>query len=425
MNVIKLFADGKNSIKEIMALKHILRYLGLYVIENPQLDSKEYDVKSIADIYVVKKNDKKEQYVNNNNWNKTILISDSQMDFNNVPVIIDTSGCISLSFLQTFTDQLLSIIESDINCVNNLIINSNDYRNIVKVIIEAYVKNDMFESSIYIKYFYPNESLYDDISRSYMNYISAVMDIYEKYYTSDLLTYNIIYAMYEMNLACKKNNHSHSYPDDLISKISDEIRIRFKDNEEAILLSAEVACELKNSWAKAANEYDTIYLEHCSYAHYKRGRILRKYVNDIVGAKEEINKAIEYKPDCYKAWFQYAVCNDDGRNILEAYTALNKVYEILYSNMKDEILSPVELEYLYKAELRLQQLNKKYYILQQLSNDYDKLIYDIEENAGKYIECYINNVCFNLAQNEKNDLRDEIKEEVHNRLMEYKKQINN
>ena len=70
-------------------------------------------------------------------------------------------------------------------------------------------------------------------------------------------------------------------------------------------------------------------------------------------------------------------------------------------------------------------LNKKYYILQQLSNDYDKLIYDIEENAGKYIECYINNVCFNLAQNEKNDLRDEIKEEVHNRLMEYKKQINN
>ena len=57
MNVIKLFADGKNSIKEIMALKHILRYLGLYVIENPQLDSKEYDVKSIADIYVVKKND--------------------------------------------------------------------------------------------------------------------------------------------------------------------------------------------------------------------------------------------------------------------------------------------------------------------------------------------------------------------------------
>lgn len=180
MNVIKLFADGKNSIKEIMALKHILRYLGLYVIENPQLDSKEYDVKSIADIYVVKKNDKKEQYVNNNNWNKTILISDSQMDFNNVPVIIDTSGCTSLSFLQTFTDQLLSIIESDINCVNNLIINSNDYRNIVKVIIEAYVKNDMFESSIYIKYFYPNESLYDDISRSYMNYISAVMDIYEK-----------------------------------------------------------------------------------------------------------------------------------------------------------------------------------------------------------------------------------------------------
>ena len=100
-------------------------------------------------------------------------------------------------------------------------------------------------------------------------------------------------------------------------------------------------------------------------------------------------------------------------------------YEILYSNMKDEILSPVELEYLYKAVLRLQQLNKKYYILQQLSNDYDKLIYDIEENAGKYIECYINNVCFNLAQNEKNDLRDEIKEEVHNRLMEYKKQINN
>lgn len=83
------------------------------------------------------------------------------------------------------------------------------------------------------------------------------------------------------------------------------------------------------------------------------------------------------------------------------------------------------MEYLYKAVLRLQQLNKKYYILQQLSNDYDKLIYDIEENAGKYIECYINNVCFNLAQNEKNDLRDEIKEEVHNRLMEYKKQINN
>lgn len=182
---------------------------------------------------------------------------------------------------------------------------------------------------------------------------------------------------------------------------------------------------LKIAGRKPANEYDTIYLEHCSYAHYKRGRILRKYVNDIVGAKEEINKAIEYKPDCYKAWFQYAVCNDDGRNILEAYTALNKVYEILYSNMKDEILSPVELEYLYKAVLRLQQLNKKYYILQQLSNDYDKLIYDIEENAGKYIECYINNVCFNLAQNEKNDLRDEIKEEVHNRLMEYKKQINN
>lgn len=93
MNVIKLFADEKNSIKEIMALKHILRYFGLYVIENPQLDSKEYDVKSIADIYVVKKNDNKEQYVNNYNWSKTILISNESIDYNNdVSVIIDTTG---------------------------------------------------------------------------------------------------------------------------------------------------------------------------------------------------------------------------------------------------------------------------------------------------------------------------------------------
>ena len=426
MNVIKLFADEKNSIKEIMALKHILRYFGLYVIENPQLDSKEYDVKSIADIYVVKKNDNKEQYVNNYNWSKTILISNESIDYNNdVSVIIDRTGCTSLQFLQEFTDQLLSIIESDIACINNLIIQSDDYRNIIKAIIKVYTENDIFENSIYIKYFYPNELLYQEISKNYTSYIKKLIEIYEEYYNSDLLTYNIIFAMYEMNLACKKNNHAHIYPDDLISQISDEIKTRFKDNEEAILLSAEVACEFKNSWAKAANEYDTIYLEHCSYAHYKRGRILRKYVNDIVGAKEEINKAIEYKPDCYKAWFQYAVCNDDGRNILEAYTALNKVYEILYNNMKDEILSPVELEYLYKSLLRLRQLNKQYYVLQQLFDNYDKLICEIEDNYGKYIDSYIKNVCSRLSRNGKNYLQNEIKKEVYNRLMEYKKQMNN
>lgn len=211
MNVIKLFADEKNSIKEIMALKHILRYFGLYVIENPQLDSKEYDVKSIADIYVVKKNDNKEQYVNNYNWSKTILISNESIDYNNdVSVIIDTTGCTSLQFLQEFTDQLLSIIESDIACINNLIIQSDDYRNIIKAIIKVYTENDIFENSIYIKYFYPNELLYQEISKNYTSYIKKLIEIYEEYYNSDLLTYNIIFAMYEMNLACK-NEQSCTY----------------------------------------------------------------------------------------------------------------------------------------------------------------------------------------------------------------------
>lgn len=57
--------------------------------------------------------------------------------------------------------------------------------------------------------------------------------------------------------------------------------------------------------------------------------------------------------------------------------------------------------------------------------NYDKLICEIEDNYGKYIDSYIKNVCSRLSRNGKNYLQNEIKKEVYNRLMEYKKQMNN
>lgn len=58
---------------------------------------------------------------------------------------------------------------------------------------------------------------------------------------------------------------------------------------------------------------------------------------------------IRYKKDYFSAWYQIAVCYESQGNYEEAVKAFEQICLILDKKFNKHLLSPIEIEYLYKA----------------------------------------------------------------------------
>ncbi len=353
MDLIRIFCDI-NDIKFKNLLNHFLRYMAVY-IEEIYSWGEERKNESLVDIFIISKY-YTEVSVDIEIEKKAILILTDGYDVDErygVHKIVYENYSQEEDFLSELLDQINDILVVRKKFENRLIFQSAVVGK--DGITKVYAGNHIFESSILARHFFENRERLEWILVNYKNYINDLNNLFEKN-KSDLIKYAISYAMYEADVACKKHSYELLYSPECIVANCLELMKRYEDNTEICLLIADVHFELMDSWAKAANEYGNAHLMYCAYAHYKRGRILRKYADDIDNAIISIKNALELNPAYYNAWYQYAMCYNEKNDYEREIYALQKIYFILKVKRSEGISSPIELEYLYKTILQMKQL---------------------------------------------------------------------
>ena len=365
MNVVRIYCDIRD-IRMKGLINHLMRCLGVYVIEI--YDEKETDniIDSLCDIYVISEfyngnsieieDTKKSIVILNNGY----AIGENEYSIRKIKIDDEAED----EFLIRLLDEMNDILNTQKLLEKRLIYSDDEYYNIIKNIIMAYEKNEIFDCSLYMRYYFADEGLFEWSIERYRKFICELEEWNEKR-PSDLLSYTISYIMYEADVLCKRNSYKLLYSTEQILDSCSQLLQKYDSNEEIRLLSADVYFELLEFGAKAANEYGSVYLNHCAYAHYKRGRAFRKFVGDIESAKISIKNALNLNKYYYNAWYQYAMCLAQEEDYEGEAITLFNIFKALKSKWEDNILSPLEFEYLYKALLLIEQLSdqKKYKLL--------------------------------------------------------------
>lgn len=383
MDLIRIFCDIRDiKIKNI--INHFLRYLAVYIDEVYQLDAKVKNT-SLVDIYIISKN-YADTLINIEDEKKAILILADGYDIDEkygVQKILYDDDLQKIDFLKQIIEKIKQILASRKKIENRLIFDDT----YIDKIVESYVNNSIFESSIYARYFFESRERFDWVLNNYKKFVNELSYLSNER-RADLLNYAISYAMYEADVVCKKHSCELIYaPEDIIENCFELMR-KYDNNIENYLLIADVHFELLNLWAKAANEYGNLKLMYCSYAHYKRGRILRKYANDVENATISINNALKLNKDYYNAWYQVAMCYNEKNNYEQEIYALQKICTILKSKKDEHILSPLENEYFYKTILQMKQINDEKLFDLEFDAKFEKEKCEMLSEAGevKYLD---------------------------------------
>lgn len=422
MDLIRLYCDIKD-IKIKNLINHFMRCLGVYVEEIYYKDIQgEHKGPSLFDVYVIT-SFYEGRSVEIENKDTTIMILDNQYDVDEqsagIKKILFYKYKTSGEFLKAFAEKIKSFLNVPMKFEKRLLYGNKNFETQINQIAELYVENQIFQSSVYARYFFENEDRFYWGINHYIQYISDLKKLNDGENQSDLLTYTISYAMYEADVFCKKHLYELFYPTDEILYNCSELLKKYESNEEICILIADVHLELLDSWAKAANEFGNINLMYCSYAHYKRGRILRKYADDVDNALVSIKNALKLNRYYYNAWYQYAMCYDEIGDYAQENYALHQISDILQEKGKANMLSPIEMEYLSKSISRIQQINYEKMYDMGYEKTFQEMKEDIQNAQGGsgYIKY------MNFVEPEKGIIPDVLVEEFNNKMKMFETEI--
>lgn len=386
MEIIRLYCSNLD-IKPKILLTHFLRYFGFYVEDIVGAAGPD-KVDSMADIYILSDffMEDRENFLDVSDPGKTVLIcKDGWMEqggeFRMVPYE-GNSANEDEKFLIQLSEHLAEIVCGQQRPESLLTQSASKWGATARFLAKLYVDNTMLPFSIYTRYFYRDNDLYKRAFQGYEKFVNGLAKKDNPDRDSDLVRYARTYAQFEIDSVCRKNLKAYCYPVADLSGACEELLQKYPENEQIRILQADIHCELEDSWAKAGNEYGDIHLSHCAYANYRRGSILGNHFEDYRSAIDVEQWAIERKSDYFAAWFQIAVCREKQGKYLEAVAALEKVCQILDRKYQEHLLSPMELEYLSKAVIKISQ-NKTWLGDYALAQTYANIAEDLVREADR------------------------------------------
>ena len=353
MDFVRMYYNSIEVMPKIL-ISHFLRYMGFYIEEitdGTEPSSKE----SSLDVYIVSEEDVKQNQggIRINDIEKSIIIwikdDPAKIENNDQFVIYRPRQNMERQFLNDFLDKYIEIFQKQKSEKPRLLGSVHDMQGTLKTIMKLYLSCEILQCSIYTRCFYEQDGLYWRAFDNYTSFIDEVQKRTGEDCKSDLVKYVKTYAEYELDIICKKNFRKLQYPVKELVHQSYKLVEKYRENEQILILKADIDLELDDFWSGAANEFADAYLVECAYAHYKRGRIIRKYTNMYDLAINYEKWAIRYKKDYFSAWYQIAVCYESQGNYEEAVKAFEQICLILDKKFKKHLLSPIEIEYLYKA----------------------------------------------------------------------------
>ena len=368
-------------------LNQFFRYMGFYV-EEIVGNTKPSDKQSSFDIYVVGDEYWKEKggsFVIDNIEKAIFIFAQTKQETQEVEEahIVRYSEDL-YTFLKTLIVKMCDIYDSQISLERRLWDNVKNLRETLSYMAEKYLDNGILHATIYARCFYEQERLREMAFDSYRGFIQA-MEQYSDDTGNDYAKYVVNYAKFEFDLICQKNSYELYYPVELIKNECMKLVEKYEGNEQLRIFQADVDWELDDFWSKAANEFGDVRISECAYALYKRGKIIKNYTKDCEIAINFQKWAIRYKEDYYCAWYQMAVCYEELGDYRNAIEALEKICVILNGKLQKHLLSPTDLDYIYKSVsgiVRLYAEEKRDF---HKVNEYWKLIKVLEkevENTG-------------------------------------------
>lgn len=357
MDYVNIYCNYKD-IKIKSIINQFMRYLSLYVFEYYNQENGYQD--SLCDIFIISKY-YNANYVNITDETKSIVILtdgyDIDVDINTHKIYYKNMDI--ENFLSKLLYEMEPIFKKQKLIEQRLIYSDSDYMSIIYKIIKEYAKYEIFENSLYMKYYPTDKTIFDKILK-YRKFVQELED-FNSTQKSKLIEYAILHAMYEIDIFCKKNSYELLYSTGTILNRCENLLHKYEYNEELRLLRADIYNELEEFGSKAINEYISEFLVYIPYAYYKMSICYKKYINDIDSAEISILNIL--KNDCgkynYKAWYQYAKCLSYKNNIQNEAEALCNVLKIFKEKWEEKILSPLEYKYLENIVLELEDINNK------------------------------------------------------------------
>ena len=357
MDYVNIYCNYKD-IKIKSIINQFMRYLSLYVFEYYNQENGYQD--SLCDIFIISKY-YNANYVNITDETKSIVILtdgyDIDVDINTHKIYYKNMDI--ENFLSKLLYEMELIFKKQKLIEQRLIYSDSDYMSIIYKIIKEYAKYEIFENSLYMKYYPTDKTIFDKILK-YRKFVQELED-FNSTQKSKLIEYAILHAMYEIDIFCKKNSYELLYSTGTILNRCENLLHKYEYNEELRLLRADIYNELEEFGSKAINEYISEFLVYIPYAYYKMSICYKKYINAIDSAEISILNIL--KNDCgkynYKAWYQYAKCLSYKNNIQNEAEALCNVLKIFKEKWEEKILSPLEYKYLENIVLELEDISNK------------------------------------------------------------------
>lgn len=359
MDRIRMFYSNLDTKPRIL-ISHFSRYLGFYV-EDIAGNTKESDVESLLDIYIVS-----DEYVKQTgrsldikNEEKTIVIYMDGWDSKEqkkVHYIRYDDEVKDDEFLRELWDCMFGILFVRRDIARRLIGCSESVKEMLPKFICLYVENNILQMSIYTRCSSAHRDMFRMALYKYVNFIERIEELHNPASENDLIKYMRLLAFYEIDIICKVNAYQTYRPPAAIQEECEALLRKYGDNEELHIIQADISLHLNGVWNKAGNEFSDVRLTECAYAYLRKGNILRNYVRDRDAALYAYERAVEKKEDYFIAWFQMGECAKEQAKYRNAVFSYGKVIEILRGRHYRHMLSPLEIEYLFKAVMEIAQI---------------------------------------------------------------------
>ena len=351
MDFIRMYYSNMDVMPKVL-LNQFFRYMGFYV-EEIVGNTKPSDKQSSFDIYIIGDEywEEKGGSFLIDNIEKAILIfaqTKQDMQYTDEAHIVRYSEDL-YTFLKTLIVKMCDIYDCQMSLERRLLDHVDDLRETLLYMTQKYLDNGILHATIYARCCYEQERLREMAFDSYRGFIRAMEQYSSDMMRNDYIIYVVNYAKFEFDIICQKNSYELYYPVEQIKSECMKLVEKYEENEQLRIFQADVDWELDDFWSKAANEFGDVRISKCAYALYKRGKIIRNYTKDYEIAINFQKWAIRYKEDYYCAWYQLAACYEEIGDYRNAIEALEKVCVILKGKFQRHLLSPTDLDYLYKA----------------------------------------------------------------------------
>jgi len=271
-------------------------------------------------------------------------------------------------------------------------------KNALSSLAEIFESNHLAETLLGTRYFLPDKIIYSMLCP---NYEKAIEDIsnklkedIEESIKGNFLWFAMAYIGYEYNYYCKRLKQGFLFRPDNLLEITEELREGYNGNwKSLLLLQAQIYDDLEGKVKKAYELYaETADSAYNAFAWYKMGNIWQKNYKDSAIALEHFKKAVNINPSYYRAIYKLAECEYMLENFNISETLYKRVIELLQNNYAKGILSPLDIEYLYKSNFNIARIE-----VTQYGDIFEAIrIYKWIEELWERIldDTSVNNICF-------------------------------